>query len=153
MRKINSVFLNNNGVTLVEVLASIVIISIILMGVFSLLTFTNKSAVSNNSKLVAINLAKASIERMKMQPENYFRFEDVTATEKIYTKNNCVPANCDDLFELTVNDQVYDIEIQISQQPDEKELELIDILVTVTLHERNIKSTVEGYINYATYEE
>src|SRR5690625_6696683 len=79
------------GFTLVEVLASIVIISVILVGVAQLMLFTNKTAVSNNSKLVTTHLAKATMERIKIEPEAYFPFSNVTSEKKEYTKNNCHP--------------------------------------------------------------
>lgn len=155
-RKIANLSRNENGVTLVEVLASLVIVSIILLGVFSLLTFTNKTAVSNNAKLVSINLSKATIERMKVKPEDYVDIEDLKNISEEFTitydRENCAPENCQDLYTLTVNDQEYDVEIKVSQSTEEKALQLINVVVTVSLPERNINSTVEGYVNYANYE-
>ena len=66
---------SERGFTLVEVLASVVIISIVLIGVVNLLIFTNKTAVSNNDKLVAINLAKASIDHPLHCPRSALRTE------------------------------------------------------------------------------
>src|SRR5690606_9298817 len=63
---------NESGFTLVEVLASLVIISIIFIGAFNLIISTNEVAVSNNNRLVAINLGKATIERIKVDPFSYF---------------------------------------------------------------------------------
>lgn len=147
---------NEKGLTLVEVLASIVIISIILLGVFSLLTFTNKTAVSNNAKLVSINLAKATIERMKVKPDDYFyNFEELKAKtaefEVVYDHEDCHTSECD-LYLPVVNDQTYHVEITVSQTDEERDLKLLNVVVTVSLAERNIKSVVEGYVNYATYE-
>lgn len=142
---------SEKGFTLVEVLASVVIISLILSSFFGLLVFTNKTAVSNNSKLVSINLAKASMERMKIQPESYFHFTDVK--EKTYTIKDCLTEECEALYELPVNDQKYDVEVKVSQSEEEKNLQLINVVVTVELAERNIQSTVEGYISHATFEE
>lgn len=146
------------GVTLIEVLASIVIISIILMGVFSLLIFTNKSAVSNNSKLVSINLAKATIERMKVAPEEFMDMDEIKVKpvpfEEVFNKDNCKPKpNCENLYEHNVNNQTYDVEITVNQTPEEKDLKLVNIVVTISLEKRNINSIVEGYVNYATYGE
>src|SRR5699024_7342090 len=97
----NNHYRNENGFTLVEVLASIVIISVIMLGVVQLMSFTNKTAASNNSKLVTTHLAKATIERIKMQPETYFPFNEVV--DKTYTKENCKPEDCEDLYQLQVN--------------------------------------------------
>lgn len=157
IRKTNRFMNNENGVTLVEVLASMVIISIILLGVYSLMTFTNKHAVSNNAKLVSINLAKATIERIKIKPEEYFDVETLTEEEfpaQGYTFNadNCTPKKCSNVYLLEVNDTEYKVEIYLTQDEDERDLKLINVIVTISLEERNINSVVEGYVNYATYE-
>lgn len=149
MKRIMNTFVQKrDGFTLVEVLAAVVIISIILIGVVNLLNFTNKTAYSNNAKLVSINLAKASIERIKIQPNNYFNVEDIE-----FTSEDCSPSvsKCTKIQEqIIVNDQTYDVEFQLSQSKDEAELQLINTVVTVELvndDKRTIESTVEGYIN------
>ena len=157
IRKTNRFMNNENGVTLVEVLASMVIISIILLGVYSLMTFTNKHAVSNNAKLVSINLAKATIERIKIKPEEYFDVETLTEEEfpaqgYAFDADNCTPENCSNVYLLRVNDTEYKVEIYLTQDEDERDLKLINVIVTISLEERNINSVVEGYVNYATYE-
>lgn len=153
MKRLRNFFVKSrNGFTLVEVLAAIVIISIILIGVVNLLHFTNKTAYSNNAKLVSINLAKASIERIKLQPEAYFDLGNIIDTT--YTSNNCVPKDCSSLYQLKVNDQTYEVKLQISQNEEEKKLQLINCVVTVKLNDdyRNIESTVEGYVIYENIE-
>lgn len=142
------------GYTLIEVLAAIVIISIILIGVVNLLNFTNKTAYSNNSKLVSINLALATIERIKIQPSDYFKQEDIVEIGKIYTytSKNCPTGDekCKSVYQLYVNDQHYEVELKVSQSNEEKMLNLINTVVTVKLNsndERKIESTMEGYIN------
>lgn len=141
------------GFTLVEILASIVIISIILIGVVNLITFTNKAAYSNNSKLVAVNLAKASMERIKIEPESYFDLNKVNQEKITYTSGKCEPENCEKLYKLKVNNQTYEVQVEVSQNNEEKALHLINSVVTVNLlSDRNIQSTVEGYVNYATFQ-
>lgn len=141
MRKLKN---NYEGFTLVEVLASIVIISIILLGVVQLFNFTNKTAVSNNVKLVTTHLAKATIERMKIQSEDYFLPEQING-EPI-TKDNCQITNCTTLYQLTVNDETYDVAVIVNQNDEEVELHLINVIVTVIHANKDIKSTVEGYV-------
>lgn len=137
-----------NGFTLVEVLASIVIISVILLGVVNLFSFTSKTAVSNNAKLVTTHLAKATLERVNIQQESYFPLHEVGEEERTYTKSECQAyENCQPkLYQLHVNDQTYDVELKVSQNEDEKELHLINVMVEVKLSKQNIKSTVEGYV-------
>ena len=134
------------GFTLVEVLASIVIISVVLVGVAQLMLFTNKTAVSNNSKLVTTHLAKATMERIKIEPEAYFPFSNVTSEKKEYTKNNCHPTDCEQLYEFYVNDQTYDVTVQVSQNEEESELDLINVFVKVKQTNKSTESCVEGYV-------
>lgn len=131
-----------DGFTLIEVVASIAIMSIILLGVVQLLTFTNKVAESNNSKLVTTHLAKATIERMKIQPETYFNPDELGN----YTIDDCLPDQCSDLYQFLVNDQRYDVAIEANQTAEEKVLHLINVVVTVELANKQTKSTVEGYV-------
>lgn len=154
MKRMLSTSVNKQaGFTLVEVLASIVLISIILLGVVNLITFTNKTAYSNNSKLVAINLAKASMERIKIEPGSYFDLNKVKQEKITYTSGNCETINCEKLYKLEVNNQTYEVQVEISQNNEEKALRLINSVVTVKRFDKNIQSTVEGYVNYATFEE
>lgn len=133
------------GFTLVEVLASVVIISVILLGVAQLFNFTNKTAVSNNIKLVTTHLAKASIERIKIQPEAYFTEEQIAESAPI-TLNNCKGENCETLYQLIINDDVYHVTVYPSQDEKESDLRLINVLVEVEHEKRGLKSTVEGYV-------
>lgn len=141
------------GFTLVEVLASILIISIILLGAAQLMMLTNKTATSNNSKLVTTHLAKASIERIKIDPEAYFSFETIEAVEREYTKDNCHPNACADLYEFLVNDEIYDVTLRVSQNLEEKELNLVNIFVKVKQSNKDIQTTVEGYVVHETSNE
>lgn len=143
-------YTEEKGFTLVEVLASIVIISVILLGVVNLFTFTNKTAISNNNKLVTTHLAKATIERIKIQPNTYFSFNNITSEEISYTKNNCKPTNCTGLYQFNVNDELYNVTVTVSQTNrqsiKEEELGLVNIVVEVKHDEKKLKSTVEGYV-------
>lgn len=132
------------GFTLVEVLTSIVIISIIFLGIIQLLNFTNKTAVSNNTKLVTTHLAKATIERVKMTPDHFFPTDNVTTNT--FDKTNCIPENCENVYSFKLNGSEYDVRVKISQDNEEKRLNLINVLVTVEHFEKQINSTVEGYV-------
>jgi|SRR5690625_366986 len=133
-----------NGFTLVEVLASIVIISIIFLGVMQLIHFTNKTAVSNNTKLVTTHLAKATMERIKLTPEEFFPTNNVTV--KTYDKHNCEVENCSNLYSFKVNDNDYDVRVAVSQQEEEKLLNLINVVVYVQSQVKGEESMVEGYV-------
>lgn len=139
---------NQTGFTLVEILASIVILSVIFIGIFQLFMFTSKTATSNNTKLVTTHMAKATIERIKIDHESFFQQEKVKPDPIIYTKNNCEPNHCEQLYEFFINDNVYEVEVKISQNANEKDLELINVVVTVEQIDKKVKSKVEGYVIY-----
>lgn len=141
------------GFTLVEVLASILIISIIFLGVAQLIAFTNKTAVSNNSKLVTTHLAKATIERIKIEPETYFALDELKTGLTTYSGENCKPDGCEDLYEFIVNDQTYEVEVKISQTDEEKELNLVNVIASVKQKNKKIQSVVEGYVIDETFEQ
>src|SRR5690625_2027305 len=134
---------NNSGFTLVEVLASVVIISIIFIGVFQLFTFSAKTATSNQSKLVTSHLAKATIERIKVDHHSFFTQETVNATPVKYDMDLCQTIESIDcnLYQFLVNDVQYAVEVTVSQNENkqvdvngsplninEKNLDLINVV-------------------------
>lgn len=138
---------NNRGFTLVELLASIIILSIIVIGIFQMFVFSAKTATSNQTKLVTTHLAKATIERIKVDADSYFPSDEVGNTDK-FNKGNCnnfAEVDCG-LFEMKVNDLDYEVEVRVSQDEEEKELNLINVVVTVLQAEKNLSSKVEGYV-------
>ena len=143
------------GFTLVEVLASLVILSIILVGVLNLFVFTNKAAVTNNDRLVAINLGKATLERVKNAPEDYFSSLTHEALENgvQLPMDDCESEECKDLYTELINDKEYEIMLDVSQDESERNMQLINVLVTVELPEEDISHQVEGYVVYGQREE
>lgn len=136
------------GFTLVELLASIIILSIIIIGILQMFIFSAKTATSNQTKLVTTHLAKATIERVKVDAESFFPFEQITDQEKTFSKTNChhyAGVDCD-LFEVKVNDLNYEIEIKASQDDREATLNLINVVVTVMQPDKKLSSKVEGYV-------
>lgn len=134
-RKTLSKILDARGFTLVEVLASVVILSIVMMGVLNLLIFTNKNAVANNERLVAINLAKATVERLKIDSSEYFDPDNVPV------------GGIEGHREIEINDTKYQITVEAKKEGVES-LGLIKVKVTVKLPESSVKSEVEGYIRH-----
>ncbi|GKW46804.1 prepilin-type N-terminal cleavage/methylation domain-containing protein [Planococcus sp. NCCP-2050] len=131
---------NEKGFTLVEVLASLVIISIVLVSFMVIFGNTNRLAVTNSEKLVVINLADAYLERVKVNPNEFI--------------NNYPPApptsisNGKTLPPYKINDKFYRITIDVSQNSSEVSLSLLNVKVSVQSTKTNMKSTVEGYVNY-----
>ena len=139
-----------DGFTLIEVLAATVILSTLLLAVMNLLNYNNKVSVSNTENLVAINLAKASIERIKFQETKFVemlpKLENKEELE--YTKDDCTnPSVCADLFDILINDKNYQVKYYVSQSSEEKNLGLIDLRVEVLIENRLVFSEVEGYLN------
>ncbi|WLV24113.1 prepilin-type N-terminal cleavage/methylation domain-containing protein [Aciduricibacillus chroicocephali] len=134
-----------HGFTLVEVLASLVILSVLLAGVYNLMLYLNKAAISNNDRLVAINLGKGAMERMQLDPASYL--VDKGTFPKTMTAAACTNDTCRSLYEPFVNDETYMLTVEASQTPREKELGLVNVLVTVQGKENRVTNQIEGYVN------
>lgn len=144
-----------DGFTLIEVVASIVIISIILISISQVIIQTKKTAVSNDEKLALIHLADTTLERLKI--ENYIvtaAIPDETSIEwKNWVENNqClpIPLNSDpanDLSKITMNNHDYYISACATpQSEDEKNLGLINISIEVTSSTSKSKGYIEGFV-------
>ncbi|AQU79050.1 hypothetical protein AJGP001_07150 [Planococcus faecalis] len=131
---------NDRGFTLVEVLASLVILSIVLTSFTVVFANTNRLAVSNNEKLVVINLADAYLERVKANPSEFI-------TPFPPTIQNASKGKVQSSFEM--NSKKYKVTIKISQTTDEfNKLSLLNVVVTVNSETSKHKSSVEGYVPY-----
>lgn len=127
---------NEKGLTLVEVLAALVILSIVLMSFTTVFANTNRMAVSNSEKLVVINLADAYLERVKMTPSDYI---DVYPPTRLLESKQKPP------FFLTMNNKTYEVLVKIKKDTS---LPLLNVVVTVKAVESNISSSVEGFVPY-----
>lgn len=142
---------NEKGLTLVEVLAAVVLISIVLMGFMALFGTTNKLAVTNSEKLVVINLADAHLERLKADPIIYFKNTGYVFPPTTL-KNGPDSTRTD-----TINGKIYTVNIDFTQTNtkqhpspflSEKDLSLYNVIITVKSPNSNLSSTVEGYLPY-----
>ena len=127
---------NDKGFSLIEVIASIVILSIVLLSFFQIFIQTNKTAVSNNEKLVVINLADAELERLKLDP---------SLAKDALVKQSHPKQTVEKKVEL--NDKDYIVSIRASQDADEQKIKLINVLVQVVAEKSKTKSSVEGYVS------
>ncbi len=138
---------NEKGFTLIEVLVSLVLISIVLMSFMAIFANTDRLAVTNSEKLVVINLADAYLERIKIQPTEFIGTLPPTM-------NNCVPATANTscktitVSPAPVNGKSYVVKISIKQNLTEKNLSLLDTVVKVSSPDSEISSSVEGYVSY-----
>lgn len=135
------------GFTLVEVILSFTILSIIILTFSNIFLFTNNTANRNNEKLVAIHLARATLENIKNNPSNYF-----ILTDQSITPAEGYQFESDGSIKLTqvINDQDYEIQIEPNRSDENTQLGLVHILVITKLVDAKtpISSKVEGYVNY-----
>lgn len=131
--------------TLVEVVASIVIITIVLLSFAQIFIQTNKTAHLNNEKLVVVNLADAVLERERAEPRQEKLVTDLT--EYFNSEEQKKP--------IVLNGKRYTISYAVTQQAiqkpknsnfTEKELNLIKLVVTVTAPNGKTKGSSEGYV-------
>lgn len=154
-------FKNAKGITLIEVVASLVILAILLLTFLNIFVFSNKAAVSNQDKLITTYLAKATLERIKVDPFSYFEHPNSTPEPPYfgrtkenpytYSYNECKARNfsdCELLYHPLINGKTYEILIRIYQQPKDRHLQLINVIVEAKLKDENISSIVEGYVVY-----
>lgn len=127
---------NESGLSLIEVVASIVIIAIVLLSFTQLFIQSNKTAAHNNEKLVLINLADAELERVRNDPFTLF------------TKPLTSPINTTKTKPISLNGQNYNVTIKAYQSPNEFNMEIFNVLVTVGSNNSNSKTSVEGYVVY-----
>ena len=143
-------FTSEDGFTLVETLASLVLVVIILLCFSQLFVQTKNTASINNEKLVVINLADAVLEGLKVKPMK--EIPSISNVQDYFTTtiNPNAPTN-----EISFNGKEYSISYLASQKSEkfnngynsEKELEIIDVVVTVTSPDGKTKSSSEGYVS------
>lgn len=127
---------NDRGFTLVEVLASLVILSIVLTSFTAVFANTNRLAVTNSEKLVVINLADSYLERVKLTPNEFI--DSYPPLKNIDSKQK--PS-----FIHTINEKNYDVLIKIKK---ETSAPLLSVVVVVKAVDSNVSSSVEGFVPY-----
>lgn len=143
------------GFTLVEVIAALVIISIILLSFFPLLITSKKTSVMNVDKLVMIQLAEASLERLKLDRYGYievplnnpaYLFKNNRPGKSNYTYTTCKTDECRNNYRIVLNDRTYELGVTASQNQIESASKLINITLTIHDEERKKKYSIEGYV-------
>ena len=124
------------GFSLIEVVASLVLVSIVLISFVQIFIQSNKTAVDNTEKIVVINLADAQLERLKIDSSI---LEGVKSLPKGSNKTYTMEA-------IKLNNKVYSVQVIASVTQEEYERKLINIVVTVSAPNNKTKSSIEGYI-------
>ncbi|BAK18081.1 type II secretory pathway, component PulJ [Solibacillus silvestris StLB046] len=142
------------GFSLIEVVATIVIVGIVLISFSQLLIQSYKVANKNTEKLVTIQLADAMLERLKATSS-----ENLNILDKV--KNYCPGENTiikpedQTNTQIFMNNKNYRVTYFSSQCEKEniqntinteKKLKLVRVLVTVTAPNGKTKGTTEGYV-------
>ncbi|WP_419958658.1 prepilin-type N-terminal cleavage/methylation domain-containing protein [Psychrobacillus psychrotolerans] len=127
---------NEKAFTLVEVVASLVLLSIILLSFFQIFIQTNRVANMNTEKLVIINLADAQLERLQV---------DSTELKTIGINQLAVEKGVS-LNPILLNNKTYNVNVKLYPNSKDENLKLYNIVVTVTTQDGKTKSSVEGYI-------
>ncbi|MFS0876910.1 type IV pilus modification PilV family protein [Solibacillus isronensis] len=144
------ILINKKGFTLLEVVASLAIISIILLSFAQLFVQSNRVAFFNNEKLIVTNLADAVLGRM----------QNTSYTAKRLGNNEPI-ANCSQpntLKKLSgeniqLNDKVYTVTYTACQNSNiknalnsEQNLNLVRVTVSVTTPNGKTTGKTEGYV-------
>jgi len=133
---------NQKGFSLIEVLAALVIITIILLSFIQVFIQTNKTSHYNNERLVIINLADATIERLKVS--NFVKKKNTNLSDYFTSQ----PSN------ININGKTYTIKINASQSNyvpsnatySEANLDFVKVVVTVSAANNKMKGVSEGYV-------
>lgn len=144
----------NEGFTLIEILASIVILGILLTGFFQFFIFSQKTTTSNQDKLVALNIAQKVFEQVKNNAYPEVTVIDTTVPVEYPVThdfvNVCSSGDADKLSGckeiITSNNKTYDVKIVVS----EKKEDLLLLFVKVQVFDASgyMKSNVKGYVKY-----
>lgn len=150
---------NNQGFTLIEVLASFVIITILVVS-FSLFFSQNASTASyNNEKLVVTNLADAMLVNLQQLTFTKAAAHTSNSTYDLqqYFQDASQPSPTlkKPPTAIVMNGKTYTITYRAVQNQtkqtsvgfSEKDLNLITVVVTVTSPDGKTKSSTEGFVH------
>lgn len=146
---------NDNGFTLIEVIASITIITIVLISFSQIFIQSNKTASINTEKLVTINLADAMLAKVRAKSYTKITLTSATVQDYFINRTKTYKKLMDPPLEIELNGRTYAISYQASQSTSkpanssfsEKDLNLIKVVVTVTAPDGKTKGSSEGYVS------
>ncbi|MDO6656032.1 prepilin-type N-terminal cleavage/methylation domain-containing protein [Anaerobacillus sp. 1_MG-2023] len=138
---------NEKGFTLVEILVSLTLLTTIVLAASYFFSQSNTISSYNNQKLVAVNLARSTLERIQLEPSSYITNGIAGSPYSFQSCQASGGSSCQN-YRVLINNHEYAIDVALSQDNNEKDLKLVDIQVDVSLtsSDKSIKSTVEGYI-------
>lgn len=148
---------NKNGFSLVEVVASLAIITLILLSFSQFFIQAKKTSAYNNEKIVTINLADGFLARLQNRTYTVQNPEDLLVylqhPQQVELLLNNPPTA------ITINERDYTVTYKLEQSSNplgneketlsfysEKDLGLIKVVVTVTSPNGKTKGSSEGYV-------
>jgi prepilin-type N-terminal cleavage/methylation domain-containing protein len=141
--------LSEKGFSLIEVLASLSILSISVIAISHFFLQSEEISAGNNRKLVAANLARMTLDRVQ---QNYTSYGiKVPNGEDTFSLSHChdLPSDdCENLYSTIINNTKYEINLFIKEST-EKEVDMSILPVTVTISYLDKQTSVEGYVDYA----
>lgn len=135
---------NQSGFSLLEVVASVVILSIILISFFQLIIQSNTVVQHNSDRFVLINLADAELERLQAMQftsiEQFNQYISSRTTQTIADKQFSVQINKEAAKRITSPNG--------TTTANEATLNLYNVTVTVseTIGKKTSSSVAEGYV-------
>lgn len=154
-------FLNQKGLTLIELLAAITIIGIILIGFVTFFAQSINFSVKVEDNLSSVNIAEKFLYEVKsnnqvisaLQSGNEYACDTnpftVSGTDLALT----IDSDYNDYF-YEVNNNGYYPDVTICRNTEEKNLDLYRVHVAVFVYEnqnKQLASEVHGYINMRDY--
>lgn len=142
-------FLNSKGFSLIEILAAIVILSIVLISFSSLLLSNYSSSFRNIDKLTTIQLADTYLNRAGNINLGLSNSATITEVQQAINDSTTLPES------IELNGKQYEIKYTVKKnttknvitQQSEAELGLLSLVVEVRQIDTSIKSSTEGYIH------
>ncbi|WP_071395930.1 type II secretion system protein [Bacillus tuaregi] len=145
---------NDRGFTLLEILASVLILGIVLTVFFQYFVFAQRATTSNEDQLVAMNLAEKVLERMVNTGTGEGYLSDIRKNvtfpipadnyEEI-GKGNCNGAsNCENRYQFSVKNQEY--EVKLAVYPEHDNLGIYPVEVQVYGADDKLISKVKGLV-------
>lgn len=143
-------FLNKKGFSLIEVLAALVLISIILLSLMNMLVSNYATSYRNLDKLMTTQLADTYLARASNMPLSF------ATAPTVQELQNHIATSTEFPKEENLNGDRYIIAYQIKQSTStntttnlsEKQLNLYTLVVEVTKQGTPVKSKTEGYIRF-----
>lgn len=131
---------NENGFTLIEILAGIFILGIILTVFFQFFIFSQKTTTHSKDELVALNLANSVLEKIVANEGNYLNdINDLTnrnsASKNIINNEICTNKgpSCSERYLISADNNHYAVQILVGEKLDG--MDLYTVTVEVYLNE------------------